>query len=141
VEFTDFIDKQHPSMRLGYRPGFGLGDACHAQRASALARELNCSSRPWVLRDRLEADIVINCTSLGMQPQSGETPLPADALRPGSLVLDTVYTPPDTRLLREARARGCQVISGVEVFLAQAAAQFEIWHGRSAPLAAMRNAL
>jgi shikimate 5-dehydrogenase len=70
-----------------------------------------------------------------------ETPLSADALRPGLVVLDTVYQPAETRLAREAAARGARGVSGVQMLLSQAAAQFELWHGGNAPLDAMRAAL
>ena len=55
--------------------------------------------------------------------------------------MDMVYAPRETRLLREARERGCTVIDGLEMLLAQAAAQFELWTGRGAPVAAMHEAL
>ena len=49
------------------------------------------------------------------------------------LVFDAVYNPPETRLLREARAAGCRIVSGIAWFINQAAAQFEFWTGRPAP--------
>jgi shikimate 5-dehydrogenase len=54
-------------------------------------------------------------------------------------VFDLVYNPPETLLLRLAREKGCRVISGVEMFVAQAARQFEYWTGRPAPLRLMRD--
>ena len=85
----------------------------------------------------------MNCTSVGMPPDVDATPLAAEALPTGpqATVLDAVYTPAETRLMREARGRGCRTISGMELFLAQAAAQFEHWHGQQAPLATMRGIL
>ena len=56
------------------------------------------------------------------------------------MVYDIIYHPPETRLLREARARGLEVIDGLEMFVAQAAAQFELFTGRRAPLDVMRRA-
>ncbi len=66
--------------------------------------------------------------------------MPAEALRPQMLVFDTIYHPTRTRLLRDARACGCEVITGVPMFIGQAAAQFERWHGSREPTAAMAGA-
>ena len=63
------------------------------------------------------------------------------ALRTRTVVLDTVYTPDQTRLLRDALACGCRVIPGSEMFISQAAAQFALWHQRAAPLGVLRTAL
>lgn len=86
-----------------------------------------------------EADIVINCTPVGMHPREDASPLPADMLRAGQVVFDIVYTPLETRLLRDARARGCTVISGVEMFINQAILQFERFTGADAPVEVMRR--
>ncbi len=109
-------------------------------RGAELARELRCASQPWEERVRYAGDLLINCTSVGLWPTVDDSPMPDDALRPDTLIFDTVYRPAQTRLLRAAAARGCRTISGVEMFLAQAAAQFELWHGRPAPVAVTRAA-
>ncbi|HHT9133635.1 MAG TPA: shikimate dehydrogenase family protein, partial [Candidatus Avalokitesvara rifleensis] len=77
---------------------------------------------------------LVNCTSVGMHPNIDDIPVPANVLRPGMLVFDAVYNPPETRLLREAAARGCRTLDGVKMFVLQAAQQFELWTGRPAPL-------
>ncbi|UCD72149.1 MAG: shikimate dehydrogenase [Syntrophobacterales bacterium] len=84
-----------------------------------------------------EIDVIVNCTPIGMFPRLDETPIPSPLLRPSHLVFDTVYNPLETRLLREARVRGCRTISGLQMFLQQAVAQFELWTGKSAPLPLM----
>ena len=61
-------------------------------------------------------------------------------LKKGATVLDMIYDPLETRLLREATQAGCVAISGFEMLLAQAGAQFEVWTGAEAPLEAMRAA-
>ncbi|HZV81958.1 MAG TPA: shikimate dehydrogenase [Geobacteraceae bacterium] len=86
-----------------------------------------------------EADIVINCTPVGMHPREDATLVPAELLRQGQVVFDIVYTPLETRLLRDARSRGCTVISGVEMFINQAVLQFERFTGASAPVDVMRQ--
>lgn len=86
-----------------------------------------------------EADIVVNCTPVGMHPREDATVVPDGLLRPEQVVFDVVYTPLETRLLREARARGCTVISGVEMFINQAVLQFERFTGSPAPVEVMRT--
>lgn len=106
-----------------------------APRAAALARDLGCASAPWERRtEHVAGAIVINCTTVGMAPQENETPLDRAALAGCALLFDTVYVPRDTRLLREARAAQCATIEGLELFLAQAAAQMRRWYG-AAPTA------
>lgn len=111
-----------------------------AARAAALAHELRCAWRPWTERAAAPAALVVNATSVGMYPDVDESPLPAQALRPGQIIFDAVYNPPQTRLVREAQQRGCRVLLGEALFIGQAARQFELWHGREAPVDAMRAA-
>jgi len=110
-----------------------------AGKARRLAEEFGVTARPWEQRNKLEADVVINCTSIGMWPKTDDTPLPDARLNTRTLVFDTVYNPIDTRLLRDARASGCRTIDGVAMFVNQAAAQFEHWTGCRAPMETMRD--
>jgi 3-dehydroquinate dehydratase/shikimate dehydrogenase len=84
-------------------------------------------------------DLLVNATPAGTVPHIEETPLPNGPFT-GSLVYDLVYNPPETRLLRDARAAGCRTIGGLEMLVAQARRQFEWWTGREAPAAIMRDA-
>lgn len=84
-------------------------------------------------------DILVHASAAGMHPQEQETFFP-DGI-PGDVVFDMVYNPLETRLLRDAKAAGKQTISGLEMFVEQAVAQFEIWTEDSAPRTAMRNAV
>jgi len=86
-----------------------------------------------------QANIIINCTPVGMHPDEDATLIPAEFFRKGQVVFDVVYTPLETRLLRDAKSRGCSVISGVEMFINQAALQFEQFTGESAPVEVMRQ--
>lgn len=86
-----------------------------------------------------QADIIINCTPVGMHPKEDVTLIPAEFLNKGQTVFDIVYTPLETRLLRDAKSKGCRVVSGVEMFINQAALQFERFTGEAAPLAVMRQ--
>ncbi len=109
------------------------------RRAESLAEEFGCRAEPLERVERLDADIVINTTSLGMHPNEDTTPLPAEAMRSDMVVFDNVYNPMETRLLREAAEVGCTTVSGVDMFVHQAVAQFEAWTGRPAPQALMRR--
>jgi len=86
-----------------------------------------------------EADIIINCTPIGMHPKEDATLVPAELFRKEQVVFDVVYTPLATRLLQDAASKGCRVISGVEMFINQAALQFERFTGESAPVDVMRQ--
>lgn len=88
-----------------------------------------------------DSSILLHCTPLGMYPKIEETCVPAHLLSPHLTVMDIVYNPLETRLLREARGVGCRTIRGLEMFLNQAVAQFELWTGRAAPTDVMRAVL
>jgi shikimate dehydrogenase len=109
------------------------------QDAAALAEELGCNVRAWGQRDRGSGSILVNCTSVGMWPAADETPFPADALGRYEAVFDVVYNPMRTRLLRDAAGTGCRIISGVEMFVHQAAEQFRLWTGREPDKRLMRD--
>ena len=89
--------------------------------------------------DQVAVDIVINCSPVGMAPNSNDTPFPARLMKPGMVIFDSVYNPMETRLLKEAQTAGCTTISGVELFVNQAAGQFELWTGQTAPVDLMRQ--
>lgn len=91
---------------------------------------------PTLLR---EADLLVNATPIGTG--SDVTPLPAEWLRPDLGVLDLVYRPSPTRLVREARAVGARAVDGAGILLRQAALSFTLWTGLEAPLGPMRAAL
>lgn len=105
------------------------------KKGEGLSRELGCDylPKPSLVRMKaveLEAEVIINATSLGMFPQDGETPFPKYLLKKGMVVMDIVYQPLQTKLLREAKERGCLTVNGLEMLMRQGAAQCEIWTGR-----------
>ena len=115
-------------------------------RGEALSRELKCHFKPMsslvkMKAGELEADVVINATSLGMVPRERETPLPKKLLRKGMMVMDIVYEPLQTKLLREAKEKGCLTINGLEMLVRQGVAQFMIWTGKRPEIKQMRNDL
>ncbi|HKI51586.1 MAG TPA: shikimate dehydrogenase [Geothermobacteraceae bacterium] len=85
------------------------------------------------------ADIIIHSTPIGMQPKVDASLVPVDLFRSGQVVFDVVYTPLETKLLREAKVAGLQTISGVEMFINQAVLQFEQFTGQQAPIEVMRK--
>ncbi len=96
-------------------------------RAAKLADEFDCKALPWEDRTKVGADLIINCTSVGMTPDIDSSPMPAGSLQPSTVVFDTVYRPQDTALIQAARVAGCQTVGGLEMFIHQAAAQYRIW--------------
>jgi len=84
-------------------------------------------------------DLLVNATSAGMHPEVTTTPWP-NPVFDGRLVYDLIYNPAETRLLREAREAGCETLGGLDMLVAQAAAQFTYWTGRAADPALMRAA-
>jgi shikimate dehydrogenase len=85
------------------------------------------------------ADLIVNCTPVGMHPKEDASLVPEALFRPGQVVFDVVYNPLETKLLRQARAKGLTVIQGVEMFINQAILQFERFSGADAPEELMRN--
>lgn len=86
-----------------------------------------------------EADVIVHCTPVGMHPKTDASLIPPELFRQGQAVFDIVYTPLETRLLAEAKARGLKVISGVDMFVNQAVLQFERFCGEQAPVDVMRR--
>ena len=98
-----------------------------------------CGGTP-LLAEQLPAlhfDALVHATPLGMYPHVAECYF-EDRI-PADVVLDMVYNPAETLLLRQAREQGKTVIAGLEMFIEQAVRQFEVWTGESAPRAVMER--
>ena len=122
----------------------------HLHRAEGLvkffgrsAAHMELRAMPWhesVIEAELsKTRIVVNATSVGLV--ADETPIPGELIPPDLLLLDLVYNPARTRLMREAEAAGCQVMNGELMLLHQGAASFQLWTGEPAPLDLMRETL
>jgi 3-dehydroquinate dehydratase/shikimate dehydrogenase len=109
------------------------------ERAANLAEEIGCRVIEWEGRHNILCDTLINCTSVGMFPNMDESPVHHSILKPGLLVFDTIYTPETTMLIREAQQRGCFTLTGVDMFVRQAAAQFRLFTGKEPPLQLMTD--
>jgi 3-dehydroquinate dehydratase / shikimate dehydrogenase len=123
-------------QRLGCRQLFIAGrNHSHTRK---LAAEFSAAAISLDALRSQKFDLLIHATPIGMWPHTKERLLRPDQLNAGT-IFDLVYNPPDTRLLQMARRRGCRTISGLEMFIAQAAKQFEFWTGARAPEALMRR--
>ena len=111
------------------------------ERAASLARELGANA----VSEPVEADLLVNCTSVGLQPSANpdaalnQLRLKADQVGRYRYVVDLVYNAQPTPLLTAARERGARTVDGLDVLVAQGALSFEAWTGLPAPLEAMRR--
>jgi 3-dehydroquinate dehydratase/shikimate dehydrogenase len=138
---------------------FGAGGSARAAAfalANAGAEVLICARREMAARELARVcgaqaiarkhlasarfELIVNATPVGMYPHAGNSPLSPRELN-CRIVMDLIYRPLRTQLLKTAAAKGIRVISGVEMFLAQGFAQWELWMGKVAPAAAMRRAV
>ena len=130
-----------------------VDELCILNRDAAKARELASVLEPCGKRivgkelssiqlqqELLGSDVLINATFVGMTPYASESLVKTEWLKPELTVMDIVYNPVETKLIRDARAAGAKVVNGVEMLLYQSAASFEIWTGCKAPVDVMRTA-
>jgi shikimate dehydrogenase len=108
-------------------------------RAEELAKAVGAAGAgPLEALADVEHDVLVNTTSVGLE--SDESPVDAAALRRGTVVLDAVYQPEETRLLRDARASGARTVPGKWMLVYQAAEQLRLWSGAVPPVDAMAHA-
>jgi shikimate dehydrogenase len=110
-------------------------------RGKALAKDLDC---PYVPLDRTggsRADLIIQTTPVGMYPHVDRCCVPEHILESGTVVMDIIYNPLETKLLRIAQARNCVTITGLDMFIYQGAEQFKLWTGSNPPVDVMTNAV
>ncbi|UCC31194.1 MAG: type I 3-dehydroquinate dehydratase [Phycisphaerales bacterium] len=81
----------------------------------------------WENRTHRTGEVLVNCTNVGMWPDLDVSPMPADSLEGCRLVFDLIYNPLETRLLKDAAAAGTKTLSGLDMFVRQAAMQFMLW--------------
>ncbi|MBS7655017.1 shikimate dehydrogenase [Candidatus Bathyarchaeota archaeon] len=106
-------------------------------KANALGGDLTLES---LRKSLINADIIVNATSIGMTPNFNQTPVPKELLKSNMVVLDVVYNPLETKLLQEAKEAGAKCINGVEMLVQQAAEAFKIWFKVDPPIDEMRKA-
>jgi shikimate dehydrogenase len=108
-----------------------------ASRGETLARALAVDFKPLQTFSGDGIDVLINTTSVGMHPAIDETVVDEAQLDASMVVMDVVYNPLHTRLLRRAQQMGCRTVDGVAMFVQQGAAQFALWTGQKAPIEMM----
>ena len=108
------------------------------RKSQALADAMEGQPVEWEARGEFECDMLINCTPVGMHPNMDASPFEADWLKRTCLVFDTVYNPEQTLLIKNARERGCPTVTGIDMFVRQAAKQFELFTGKDADLELIR---
>ncbi|RLB84002.1 MAG: shikimate dehydrogenase [Deltaproteobacteria bacterium] len=105
----------------------------------ALAETFDASFAPLVDIVKVSGDCLINTTSVGMYPKVEETPVPQGVLSRYKAVVDIIYNPFKTRLLKEAESAGCMVANGLDMFIFQGVEQFKIWTGEEPPVQQMKD--
>lgn len=110
-------------------------------KGERLAEALSADYRPLNDIGKINCDILINTTPVGMTPHAGGMPVKKSYLEKGMVVMDSIYNPFKTRLLSEAEKAGCITIDGVSMFVYQGAFQFELWTGIKAPVDIMKKAV
>ncbi len=108
-------------------------------RGRVLAHDLTCDWYSLADIKNLKGDILVNATSVGMKED--RCPVPGEVLHDYSVIMDIVYAPLQTKLLRISKKAGCMTVNGLEMLLYQGVAQFELWTGRTAPVEDMRKVL
>jgi len=109
------------------------------ERGRNLARELGCSFFPFTEIRNVRADCLINTTPVGMMPNIDETPVHSAILANYRWVMDTIYNPLQTKLVREAGQAGCITIPGLDMFVHQGAEQIKLWTGLEPPRELMKR--
>ena len=110
------------------------------RKAAALADAMGVGHAPFAELPRAEGDILVNATPLGMAPYERENPAPDRAIANHEVIFDLVFEPERTPLLESAAGLGKRTVSGLRMLVLQAAAAFERWTGRPAPVEAMAEA-
>ena len=111
------------------------------ERGEKLAAEFNCDFGGLDDLQNLDAKLLINCTSIGMYPDTDQSPVPKEYVKKGMAVFDTVYNPAETLLLKEAKQAGAKTIDGLSMFINQAAAQYKLFTGKNADSKIMRKTI
>ena len=111
------------------------------EKAQKLAAEFHCDSAGLDELRTLDANLLINCTSIGMQPNIDKSPVPADCLKEDMTVFDAIYNPAETLLLKNAKKTGAKAVDGITMFVNQALAQFKLFTKNNANPEFMREVI
>lgn len=112
------------------------------EKAHELAKEFGCECIGNIdIQFISSQDVIINTTSVGMHPNENESPINTEGIHKGQLIMDIVYIPHETELLKQGKIRGATIIHGIEMLLFQGTAQFELYTEVKAPISVMRKSL
>ena len=92
-------------------------------------------------KENIKADIIINTTSVGMYPNSSQTPISNSSIKNSKIIMDVISNPPETKLLRLAKRNKKIIINGLSLAFHQALAQFKLYTGKNPPIKKMQNAV
>lgn len=115
--------------------------ARNLKKAKELAKEFKGEAQKIADLKTQDYDILINTTPVGMFPEVNKMPVKTEDVKRGATVIDIVYNPAQTVLLKAAKKKGCKTVSGLDMFLYQAAAQVEAWQGKKVPIKFMKEIL
>ncbi len=108
------------------------------ERSQLLAHEIGCQTIAWDQRHEVKAHLLVNGTPVGMHPDVDVSPYNMSSINEYMVVFDTVYNPENTVLIKHAKQAGARLITGVDMFVRQAAYQFRLFTGKDAPADLMR---
>ena len=108
------------------------------KKSEALATAMDCQSIEWPERANFECTVIINCTPVGMHPNMNDSPFEGDWFDKRMVVFDTVYNPEQTLFIKQAREAGCGTVTGIDMFVLQAARQFELFTDTEADMEVLR---
>ena len=111
------------------------------EKSKKLAESVGGKAIEWEMRHHFAPDVLINGTPVGMHPKMDDSPWNEKYLKSNMVVFDTIYNPEQTLLIKQSRAEGCRTITGVDMFIRQAALQFKLFTGEDAPTDLMRDTL
>ena len=108
-------------------------------RGEEMAREFGCPFHPLSEIGKIRGDCLINTTPVGMTPHTGRSPIEKKALSNFSCVMDVIYNPVQTQLLKDAEEAGCTTLNGIGMFVHQGAEQIKLWTGMEPPRECMKQ--
>jgi len=110
------------------------------RKGERLAKEFNVNFIQWSKRENIEADVIINATSIGMTPNIFSSPISKKKIENSQIVMDVVVSPPKTKLIKIANKQGKITVDGLKLSLYQAFTQFKLYTGRNPPIQVMQKA-
>jgi len=119
--------------------GFPIITNRTSERGKIISEKFDCPFHPLSEISKINADCLINTTSVGMYPDKDKSPVEASVLTGYKYVMDVIYNPLKTKLLADAEVQGCHIFSGMDMFAHQGAEQLRLWTGKEPPLALMKK--